>query len=255
MNDRIDRIRAAEKADPLYGRSAAREIVEGGERTRNVRMRIKRLVESGDYSLEKIAQKIRPDLEKLGLITLTAENDPSTSDTVDTPPSDADAIEDGEAEEKETVARKEKPDPVIRSIKDLIRRVADVVCNPEKRKKASTKLRRDSVQKHADTIRKARNKKLEENGMFVWTEEHVTYFRKLLNDEKYFRPISKRTKTRRYNHTALCWAMNRKFNTVRFDEDATRNKLDVLNTQARKEDRKRRSENKEEEIGEEEKES
>ena len=72
MNDRMQSVRAAEKADPLYGRTAARELVEGGQRTRNVRRRIQRLVESGDFTQEEIAKKIRPDLEKLGLITLPA---------------------------------------------------------------------------------------------------------------------------------------------------------------------------------------
>ena len=91
MNDRMQKIRAAEKADPLYGRTAARDIVEGGDRTRNVRRRIQRLVESGDFTHEQIAKKIRPDLEKLGLIAVQREEDTPTPD----------ARGEGEVEEKE----------------------------------------------------------------------------------------------------------------------------------------------------------
>jgi len=262
MNDRMQKIRAAEKADPLYGRTAARDIVEGGDRTRNVRRRIQRLVESGDFTHEQIAKKIRPDLEKLGLIAVQREEDTPTPDArgegevgekemvpnseesdpiiqsmTEDDSSIPDAIGESETAAQESVPSNEKSDPIIRSIKDVIRRVADVVCDPEKRKNAAVKVHKTIAKKHRAATTDARNKKLEESGMFAWTPQQVAYFKKLLNDPngKYYRPISKRTKTRRYNHTALCWAMNAKFNTLRFDEDVTRNKLDSMNSQIRKE--------------------
>ncbi len=256
-------VRAAEKADPLYGRTAARELVEGGQRTRNVRRRIQRLVESGDFTQEEIAKKIRPDLEKLGLITLPAEDDASTTETIgvgetekaavprtersdptldpiiENGTSTSDTVVDSEPKEKEAVPSIEKSDPIIDSIKNLIRRVADVVCDPERRKIAAAKVRRNTVKRHAATMKKARKKKLDERGMFSWTPEYDAYFKRLLNDDKYLRPISKKTKTRRYNHTALCWEMNAKFKTMRFDEDVTRNKLDSLHAQAKRENKER----------------